>query len=135
MTPRGIKQKLRQRSVTGVDADIGKRIRVRRVELKISQSELGEKLGVSFQQVQKYEKGANRVSVGRISEIARALDVEVGYFYESTGKDGKEVESIIYDDPKFSMRLLRAYAKLPNEQRRKLIGLMEAMAGEEAPAE
>ena len=55
-------KRMKQRSAGKPDIELGKRIRLRRVEMKISQAELGEKLGVSFQQVQKYEKGVNRVA-------------------------------------------------------------------------
>ena len=67
------------------DVELGKRIRLRRVELHISQSELAEKLGVTFQQVQKYEKGVNRVGASRLQQIATALDVPVTFFYDNDG--------------------------------------------------
>jgi len=70
------------RTIRYVDAWVGARVLLRRRELGLSQAELGEKLGVSFQQVQKYEKGRNRVSAGMLYEISKALDVPVGYFFE-----------------------------------------------------
>lgn len=132
MTKKGAKQGKPRgpRGVSGHDAEIGKRIRVRRVELKISQSELGERLKVSFQQIQKYEKGTNRVSAGRIVEIASALGVDTSYFYDQHGAKAQEIESIIFADPSNSIRLMRAYEKLPTIQRRRLVSLMEAMSGE-----
>ena len=68
------------RSAGKPDIEIGRRIRLRRVEIKISQSELADKLGVSFQQVQKYEKGVNRVGAARLQKIAAALDVPLTFF-------------------------------------------------------
>ena len=68
---------MKQRSAGKPDIELGKRIRLRRVEQKISQAELGDKLGVSFQQVQKYEKGVNRVGAGRLTRIAEVLGVLV----------------------------------------------------------
>jgi transcriptional regulator with XRE-family HTH domain len=65
-----------RRSATSDDVDIGVRIRMRRSDLKWSQQELGTALGVSFQQVQKYEAGTNRVSASRVLEICRALEVD-----------------------------------------------------------
>ena len=65
-------KKMKQRSAGKPDIELGKRIRLRRVEQKISQAELGEKLGVSFQQVQKYEKGVNRVGAARLQQSAAA---------------------------------------------------------------
>ena len=70
-------KKMKQRSAGKPDIELGKRIRLRRVEQKISQAELGDQLGVSFQQVQKYEKGVNRVGAARLQAIATALDVPV----------------------------------------------------------
>ncbi|QEE08127.1 helix-turn-helix transcriptional regulator [Bartonella kosoyi] len=63
------------------DISIGKRIRHRRMSMRLSQKELGNSLGVSFQQIQKYEKGLNRVSAGRLLEIANLLEVPMSFFY------------------------------------------------------
>ena len=65
-----------------VDVHVGQRIKGRRLILGISQERLGEALGITFQQVQKYEKGVNRVSASRLFSIAKALDVPVSYFFE-----------------------------------------------------
>src|ERR1700754_1555326 len=65
-----------------VDRHVGLRIRMRRKELGISQERLAESLGLTFQQVQKYERAANRVSASKLFEIARALSTSVSYFYE-----------------------------------------------------
>ena len=65
-----------------VDRHVGLRIRIRRKEVGVSQERLAEALGITFQQVQKYERGANRVSASKLWEIARALNTGVGYFYE-----------------------------------------------------
>jgi transcriptional regulator with XRE-family HTH domain len=66
----------------GVDRHLGERIRRRRTELGQTQEELGTSLGISYQQVQKYETGANRISAGRLFEIATALETDVAYFFE-----------------------------------------------------
>jgi transcriptional regulator with XRE-family HTH domain len=73
---------LMPRTIRYVDAWVAARIQLRRRELGLSQTELARKLGVSFQQVQKYEKGTNRVSAGVLYEISKVLDVPVGYFFE-----------------------------------------------------
>jgi transcriptional regulator with XRE-family HTH domain len=65
-----------------VDLHVGARIRFRRRTLKVSQEKLAERLGLTFQQVQKYERGANRVSASKLQEIANSLDTTVGYFFE-----------------------------------------------------
>src|SRR5436309_14432841 len=92
-----------QRSAGKPDVELGKRIRLRRVEQHISQTELGDKLGVSFQQVQKYEKGINRVGAARLQQIATTLDVPITFFYDGDGK-AREVESLLFLDSAFSLR-------------------------------
>ena len=67
---------------SGIDRVVGQRIRWRRRELKLSQEQLAELLSLTFQQVQKYEKGVNRVSAGRLFEIASVMGVQVNYFYD-----------------------------------------------------
>jgi transcriptional regulator with XRE-family HTH domain len=114
-----------QRSTGKYDHKLGNRIRQRRVELDISQSDLADKLGVSFQQVQKYEKGVNRVDTARLQQIATALDVPVTYFYDGDGKT-REVESLLFLDSSFSLRLLRAYSKVKNRAiKRQFVSLIE----------
>ena len=122
---------MKQRSAGKPDIELGKRIRLRRVEQKISQAELGDKLGVSFQQVQKYEKGVNRVGAARLQQIATALDVPVTFFYDGDGK-AREVESLLFLDSAFSLRLLRAYSKIKDQTvQRQLVSLMESIAANE----
>ncbi|HPF23797.1 MAG TPA: helix-turn-helix transcriptional regulator [Hyphomonas sp.] len=77
---------------SGIDRVVGQRIRWRRRELKLSQEQLADLLSLTFQQVQKYEKGVNRVSAGRLFEIASVMGVGVNYFY-----DGAELQ--LADDP------------------------------------
>jgi transcriptional regulator with XRE-family HTH domain len=76
------KKKVTPRAATGVDAYIGSRMRERRNELGLSQMALGEQLGVSFQQVQKYESGVNRVRAARLCEICSALKVSLASMFE-----------------------------------------------------
>ena len=124
-------EKFKPRSSGKPEIEMGKKIRLRRVEQRISQSDLGEKLGVSFQQVQKYEKGINRVGAARLQQIATALDVPVTFFYDGDGKT-KEVESLLFLDSAFSLRLLRAYSKIKDQAvQRHVVSLMEAVADNE----
>ena len=132
----GVKQN--QRSAGKPDVELGKRIRLRRVEIDISQSKLADKLGVTFQQVQKYEKGVNRVGAARVQQIANALDVPVTFFYDDDGigkraNDGKrEVESLLFVDSAFSLRLLRAYASVKDQKvQRRFVSLVESIAANE----
>ncbi|CAK02208.1 helix-turn-helix domain-containing protein [Bartonella tribocorum] len=83
-----------------IDISIGKRIRHRRISMGLSQKELGSHLGVSFQQVQKYEKGFNRVSAGRLQEIANRLEVPIHFFYAdiATKEDIPTKENLSHHD-------------------------------------
>ena len=65
-----------------IDIHVGQRLKARRVGLRISQSDIGKALGVTFQQIQKYENGANRIGASNLYKLAQALDVEVSYFFE-----------------------------------------------------
>ncbi len=65
-----------------VDSHVGQRLRIRRNMLGITQGDLGDKIGLTFQQIQKYERGANRISASRLFEISRALDVPITFFFE-----------------------------------------------------
>ena len=75
---------------SGIDRVVGQRIRWRRRELKLSQEQLAELLSLAFQQVQKYEKGVNRVSAGRLFEIASVMGVPVNYFYDGAEEQLEE---------------------------------------------
>ncbi len=77
-----------------VDAHVGSRVRERRKELGMSQSVLGDALGISFQQVQKYEIGINRVAASRLWDLAKELEVDVGYFFEGIKRSGRSRASV-----------------------------------------
>jgi len=76
------------RGPTSIDQHVGARLRLRRSLLQMSQSELGEKLGVTFQQVQKYERGTNRIGASRLFHVARVMEVPVSYFFEGLDTEG-----------------------------------------------
>jgi transcriptional regulator with XRE-family HTH domain len=112
---------MKQRSPSKVDVYFGKRLRMRRLEQKMSQSQLGEVLGVSFQQVQKYEKGTNRVGASRLQQIATALDVPVTYFYEGApGQPGFSPDASAADVSAFmvsphGIAIAQAFQRLPED--------------------
>src|SRR5436309_9513040 len=66
------------------DAEVGRRVRSRRLECRFSQTELADRIGVTFQQVQKYEKGVNRIGAGRLQRISEALEVPITFFFDAT---------------------------------------------------
>ena len=122
---------LRTNTMAKADAAIGARIRTYRLQRGMSQNALAEKLGLTFQQVQKYEKGVNRVGAARLQQIASALDVPVTFFYDGDTK-AREVESLLFLDSAFSLRLLRAYSKIKDQTvQRQLVSLMESIAANE----
>ena len=82
--------------------------------------------------MQKYEKGVNRVGAARLQQIATALDVPVTFFYESQTRDAKEVDSLLFIDSSFSLRLLRAYASVKDQKvQRQFVSLIESIAANE----
>src|ERR1041385_7005318 len=96
------------------DIEIGQKIRALRVAKEVSQTELGKALGVTFQQVQKYEKGANRVSAGRLQKIAELLETPITFFYGESGAGSKKHADTGFAllQSKGAMRLLRAYDEI-----------------------
>ena len=115
------------------DRDIGQRIRLLRLQRGLSQTELGNMLGVSFQQVQKYEKGSNRVSAARLRQIADEMQVPITLFYDDHGKGPPAVDSVEtgleFLQTAGAVRLVRAYARIRDPSlRRALVDLAEKIA-------
>ena len=106
---------------------VGERIRVRRLMLKMSQGALGKKLGVTFQQVQKYEKGITRVSASRLQRIADILGVKPSYFFSNQEGEGNDAEMKLMATPG-AVDLLRAYAVIKPNVRRAVVALAESLA-------
>jgi transcriptional regulator with XRE-family HTH domain len=118
-----------------VDAHVGQRLRIRRNMLGITQGDLGDKIGLTFQQIQKYERGANRISASRLFEISRALDVPITFFFEhmevydqdetmvyhlheDTEQYGEDVDPLKRRD---SLEFLQAFYAIADEDVRKRI--------------
>lgn len=104
------------------DVAIGKRIRQRRNEQNVSQSELGDQLGVSFQQIQKYEKGVNRVSSSRLMQLSKALDCEIGFFLPAQA-DRPKASSILDDfmTSRDGVLIAQAFGRIIDENVRHMI--------------
>lgn len=113
-----------------VDAHVGKRIRHRRWMVGMTQQQLAEKVGIKFQQIQKYETGMNRVSASRLWDIAVTLGVPIAFFFEgledSTGEATKADGDILAD--KEALELVRSYYSIPEAQRRRLFDLARALS-------
>lgn len=124
-----------QRSVTDIDVHVGQRMRQRRLLLGISQQQLAAALGLTFQQVQKYERGTNRVSASRLFQLARVLDVPIMWFYDGINAargDGQQANEVseLMDDPE-TLRFIKAYYRIKDDKvRRRFRGLASIMAGE-----
>jgi transcriptional regulator with XRE-family HTH domain len=122
----------------GIDAHIGGKIQVRRNLLKISQKKLGEQLGVSFQQIQKFEKGANRVSAGQLFEIAKFLQVDLVYFFDGLPLGKRQpgfaeaqakIAAPAVADTREGHELHAAFARIKNPKlRNKIVDLVKAVA-------
>lgn len=118
------------------DIYVGSRIRLRRNMLGFSQEKLGDKLGITFQQVQKYEKGTNRVGASRLQAISEIMDVPVAYFFEeppsSNAIDGlAESDSTFMDFCSSSegVQMMRAFTNIRDPKvRRKIIDLAKALS-------
>ena len=120
--------------VNVIDLHVGGRVRALRKALKISQSSLSQHLDVTFQQVQKYERGSNRISASKLYEIAQVLQVPVGFFFEGIfiqpveGKQpNQSIDAFLHSDEGFALG--EAFLHIPSEKQRKgMIDLMKALA-------
>jgi transcriptional regulator with XRE-family HTH domain len=131
-----------------VDAHVGSRVRFRRMLLGMSQEKLGERLGLTFQQVQKYEKGVNRIGASRLFDMAQVLSVPIQYFYDGIAGEAapnaampgfadKPSESFVVDflQTREGMELNKAFARIQDPKvRRSIIDMVRAMAGEDGAA-
>lgn len=123
---------------SGIDRVVGQRIRWRRKELKLTQEKLGELLGLTFQQVQKYEKGVNRVSAGRLFEMSTAMGVPITYFFDGAetfldhdaayvAEDGDAIHAPVMTSE--ILDLIAAFQKIEDRSLRKsLLGAIQAAA-------
>jgi transcriptional regulator with XRE-family HTH domain len=128
-----------------IDAHVGMRVRLRRMLLGMSQEKLGEHLGLTFQQVQKYEKGVNRIGASRLFDLSRVLGVPVQFFYDEApteladaslapGFEEKPAESYVIEflSTREGMELNKAFVKIADPRvRRAIVELVRALGGEE----
>jgi transcriptional regulator with XRE-family HTH domain len=122
--PRGVDLKERKKA-TSVDKHVGRRLRVRRTMLGMSQTELANSVDITFQQVQKYERGSNRIGASRLYQFAQVLDVPPGYFFEGLGADRRTARKNPMEDrvwfKRETLELARAYARIGNTPMRELL--------------
>ena len=127
-----------------VDTHVGSRVRLRRMLLGMSQERLGESMGLTFQQVQKYEKGVNRIGASRLFQISKILDVPVQFFFEEAphadgaparGRAEADSETFILEflNSREGLELNRAFVKIANSKVRKsVVDLVRALSASES---
>lgn len=128
---------------TDVDIYVGKRLRRRRRLLGLTQQDLAGQVGVRFQQIQKYECGANRITASRLFSLATALNVNINYFFEGLAADGQQAPANDQANDRLSgdilsqketLELVRAYYRLGERPRRRLLDLAKALEGDATDA-
>jgi len=121
---------VRARRADNRDAEVGRRVRSRRLECRLSQTELADRIGVTFQQVQKYEKGVNRIGAGRLQRISEALEVPISFFFDGKSgtagspklETGTGAESIFgFMQTSGSVRIVKAFHKIKSRKARQLL--------------
>jgi transcriptional regulator with XRE-family HTH domain len=130
-----------------IDIHVGSRIRLRRTMLSMSQEKLGESLGITFQQIQKYEKGTNRVGASRLQNISTVLNVPVAYFFEDAPGEAADSAQEGFSEANANsnyvvdflsssegLQLNRAFVRIEDPKiRRRLIDLAKALASDDSP--
>jgi transcriptional regulator with XRE-family HTH domain len=126
-----------------IDTHVGSRVRLRRMMLGMSQEKLGEHLGITFQQIQKYEKGTNRIGASRLQHIATVLQVPVAFFFEDAPSTPNEAPGLAEARPAHyvtdflssseGIQLNKAFIRIKDAKlRRRIIDLVRAVAGDDA---
>jgi transcriptional regulator with XRE-family HTH domain len=124
------------------DRHVGRRVRMRRMMLAMSQEQLADALGITYQQVQKYERGANRIGASRLQQISHILQVTVAFFFESTpdalaphGSNGSALSMAQIDDfvsDPDGLRLIGAFMRIDNAAvRRRIVMFVQEIAGDD----
>src|SRR6516162_5157819 len=137
-------QKSRKKAPNPIDQHVGSRVRMRRLMLAMSQEKLGAALGLTFQQVQKYERGANRIGASRLLQMSNILQVPVEFFFEGApnasaphGSNGStlsmaEINDFISDSDGLLLRLIGAFMRIDNAAlRRRIVMLVQEIDGDD----
>ena len=116
-----------------VDVHVGKRIRHRRWLVGMTQQQLAQHVGIKFQQIQKYETGANRVSASRLWDISETLEVPISFFFEGLEREQAQQSATDSVPPdlmgdKEALELIRSYYSIPENQRRQLFDLARVLS-------
>jgi transcriptional regulator with XRE-family HTH domain len=126
--PRRRKQRIfAQNGPHPIDLHVGSRMRLRRVMMGLSQQALGQMVGLTFQQIQKYEKGNNRVSASTLHQVAEALDVPISFFFDDMAEKLAGPGADEQLGQRESLELLRHYYQIPDPLRKSIYDLVRAM--------
>ena len=123
-------KKMQPKMPNWVDAYVGSRVRIRRRQLGLSQEKLGKAIGISFQQVQKYEKGVNRIGASRLLDIAECLDVPISFFFPESEAGSSSLDSTaqLGVTPE-AMEFVQLFAKITDpDLRKKIVSLVRVMS-------
>jgi transcriptional regulator with XRE-family HTH domain len=123
-----------------IDVLVGSRIRMRRLMVGMSQSKLADGLEITFQQVQKYEKGTNRVGASRLQMIAKILDIEVSFFFSEQGQSGSEltevcepIDTVAFIANREALEINKAFIRIKSPKVRKaIVAFARVLASDEA---
>src|SRR5436305_971117 len=118
---------VRARRADSRDEEVGRRVRSRRLECRLSQTELANKIGVTFQQVQKYEKGVNRIGAGRLQRISEALQVPITFFFDAAphaaerGVTNLETSAFGFMQTSGAVKIVKAFHRIKSRKARQLV--------------
>jgi transcriptional regulator with XRE-family HTH domain len=122
-----------------VDVHVGRRVKMRRMMLNLSQSDLGDKSGITFQQIQKYERGVNRVSASRLQEFSKCLGVPVSFFFDGLPSNGAKLKNAPEDlaqqllVTREGIDLVKAFVSIHDKAlRRSIVTMVEELANGQA---
>lgn len=135
-----LEKRVPKKQANPIDVQVGNRVRIRRMLIGMSQERLGDLLGLTFQQVQKYEKGVNRIGAGRLFEMSRILNVPVDFFYEGVnaapahpGEEGQGPPVMEFVSSGEGLQLSLAFMKIKDAKvRKRVLDLVKSLAEEEA---
>lgn len=118
------------RRISNTDVEVGRRMKLRRIDLGYSQEDMGEALGVTYQQVQKYEHGTNRVSAGRLAQIAKLLKVPLQFFFADDDRKSTDDQTVFgLLETAYALRLVKAFGRIKDRRiQRNTVELVERIA-------
>lgn len=109
-----------EKKTSRIERHVGRRLRERRILMGLTQQQLAELVGITYQQAHKYERGINRVSAGRLYELARVLNVDVGYFFEDL-EGAEEIDESMNERQRLCLDHARNFARIPDARQQEAL--------------